>query len=274
MEILQGLFFGLISGLAEFFPVSALAHQKLYALFTGTQITPLLQLFSHGGCFVAVLVFCRKQLKHMQRELRIAGAKKHRRQRQPDMAAVSDARMLWAAAVPIVAGLLLRRIASAAFDQLWMMSLLLMGSGIMLYVIQYVPGGNKSSLSMTPLDGVLYGLCSALAVVPGLSRVGMVLFAGHMRKFDRSYMAELGILLSIPWLLGMLVLDCFALFGALSTLSLLSWIGAILSTAASFGATWASITLLRYLAVRIGFHGFAYYSWGIGLVCFILYLMI
>jgi hypothetical protein len=43
--------------------------------------------------------------------------------------------------------------------------------------------------------------------------------------------------------------------------------------AAAFLAAWLGLTLLRFMAVRVGFSGFAYYSWGFALFTLLIYLI-
>ncbi len=273
MDILNGILFGLISGFSEFLPISAVAHRKLFVLFSGMEGQGLAVLLAHAGSLLAVLIFYRRQLKHMRQEMRIAGSSRKRRLRNPDMAAVSDGRMILTACIPICLGLIASRRLDALGDSLWILAPMLAVNGILLYIPQFSESGNKTATSMRPVDGIVYGICSALSCIPCLSGTGCMLLAGHNRGNDRAYMLDLCMFFMIPWLVGSIVLDFFALFAGFS-ISLTLMIGAILGAAAAFGGAYAGIALLRYLAVRIGFHGFAYYSWGTGFVCLLLYLMI
>ena len=274
MELLHGIIYGMIAGFAEFFPASALAHEKFFVLFSGVQVNPLLRTSAVLGCLMAVLFLFHKQLRHIQREMRIASTKKHRRLRQPDMSAVADGKMIWTTVLPVLAGLLLQRYVPDLFSQLWFMALVFMLNGAMLYAMQFMSGGTRNSRSLSRMDGYLYGLCGAFAVIPGLSRVTNILFVGHLRKCDRSYITDMTVLLAIPWLIGMLIFHLIPMIAALGSLTFLSWIGAILGAAAAFAAACGAISLMRYFAVRIGFQVFAFYSWAIGFISFILYLMI
>lgn len=274
MEILEKMFYGLILGLSELLPVSSLAHRRIFTMLTGMEEGPVWLLMAHIGVLAALLVHYSRQLRHMQREMQIAGAKKHRRLRQPDMAAVSDSRIILTACVPFAAALIFGRLIPGYVRELWVMALLLLVNGLILYLPQYSPDGIRGSVSMSPADGFLFGLCGIASYVPGLSRVAAVLFAANRRSVERAYSLELALLMSIPWIAGLLVLDVIGLFSAAFSISLLNLLGAVLCGSAAFGGAYGAVALLRYLAVRIGFHGFAYYSWGVGFACFILYLMI
>ena len=274
MEILEKMLYGLLIGLSQILPVSSLAHSRIYGILSGMEEEPLWSLLAHIGILAALLVHYSKRLRHMQREMQIAGAKKHRRLRQPDMAAVSDYRVILTACIPMIAALVFGPIVTPYVDSLWAMALLLIVNGAMLYASQFLPDGNRQSLAMSPADGFLFGLSSIAAFVPGLSRIGCKLFWGQRRGVDRAYMTDLVLLMTIPWVIGLLVLDIIALFGGGITLSLVALVSALLCGGAAFGGAYGAAAFMQYLAVRIGFHAFAYYSWGAGFVCFILYLMI
>ena len=75
---LESLIYGLISGFAEFLPVSSLAHQTIYLKLIGASNHPILRFCAHLGSFGAVLMLIgmafiynldKKTLAHMNREL-------------------------------------------------------------------------------------------------------------------------------------------------------------------------------------------------------------
>ncbi|MDR0388067.1 MAG: undecaprenyl-diphosphate phosphatase [Treponema sp.] len=67
------------------------------------------------------------------------------------------------------------------------------------------------------LDALVIGLCQAVAVVPGVSRSGMTLSGALARKLDRDVAARFSFLLSIPAILGALVLQLKDLAGGAGT---------------------------------------------------------
>ena len=271
--IIQYLFYGLVLGLSQLLPVSSVAHGKLYCMFSGTKESALLSLFAHVGIFSALLVHYAPQLKRMRQEMQIANSRKHRRFRQPDVAVVADSRIMGMSWVPFAAAMVLSGIISSYFDNLLRMALMLLVNGALLYSLQFHPEGNRSSRDMSPADGLLLGLCGFAALIPGLSRMTLSLVIGQRRGAERGYLTDMALLLAIPFTIGLMVLDVVGLFGGL-TISLMGIIGMILCAGAAFGGTYGAVSLMQYLAVRIGFHGFSFYSLGAGFLCFILYLMI
>lgn len=272
MDIVSSLIFGLISGLAEFFPVSASAHQQLFVILTGKSTAPGFLLAAHAGCLAGIFVAFFRRLTHIQREIRIASGS--RSKRQPDMAAIADGRLILTALIPILLGLVFHNWVSDRISGLFLLAVMLILNGVAVYVPQFIPGANKDSRSMSRLDGLLFGAVSALSVIPGISRMNAVLCAGRLRGADTAYMTDMAVLLGIPWLLGLLILDIVAVVTAPVAVTLVSGICLVLCALAAFGGSYAAISLLRFLSVKIGFTAFALYSWGLGLACFILYLMI
>ena len=83
----------------------------------------------------------------------------------------------------------------------------------------------------------------------------------------------LALLLSIPALVLLLIFDVIGAFTAgLAGITFLVILQCILAAAAAWFGASAAIMLLRFLSVKTGFSGFAYYSWGVALFTFILFL--
>jgi hypothetical protein len=82
-------------------------------------------------------------------------------------------------------------------------------------------------------------------------------------------------LLCIPLLLLLMMFDIVGIIAAgmawLSLVSALSLPGTGLLSALS---AYFGIMLMRFLAVKVGYTAFAFYSWGMALFTFILFLMI
>ena len=72
-----------------------------------------------------------------------------------------------------------------------------------------LPGGN-----MGWVDALVIGVCQAIAVVPGVSRSGLTLSGALSRKLNRDVAARFSFLLSVPAILGALVLQFKDLAGA------------------------------------------------------------
>lgn len=269
------LFFGLISGLSEFLPVSTLAHQYLYGyLFGFSNNTPFLRLMVYFGCLVAVLVCCRKRLVHIYRELRLSSLPKRRRKRVVDMQAVLDIKLAMLGLIPMILGILLYDHSVRFFSNLPMLCLMLILSGILTYLPMYMVSGFRNSKQLTPLDGLLFGACSALAIIPGLSRIGLLLYAGRARRCSRESMMDLALLFAIPMLLCLVLYHLIlVLTGTTVAVTGVALLVGALSALAAFGGGVAAIYFIRFLTVKTDFGGFSFYCWGLAVFTFIYYLI-
>lgn len=270
---LECLIYGILSGFSEFFPVSSLAHQAVYLKLLGKENDPVLQCCAHIGALAAVLIFCLPILNRLHKERRIAALPKKRRRRQPDLAALMESRVLRMAAVSMLVLFIGYGLVADLYQRLWILAIFLGVNGIVLYVPQYLPGANKTAQSLSALDAMLIGIAGGCGMIPGISRIGAAVSTGLIRGVDRRYALELALLISVPALLALVLLTGLAAMGGGASFSGGTLLRCITVTASAFGAAYFAIFLMRFLSVRVGFGGFAYYSWGLALFTLILYLI-
>lgn len=274
-DLLHMLLYALISGFTEFLGVSAPPHQILYnQMFGLAQSDAMLTLFVRLGVLVAVLICCRARINRLLREYRLSSLSRHRRNRQPDVMAQLDIRLLKTAMIPLLISVLFYMRAGEWITKVQWLAVTLTLNGIVIFIPRLISLGNKDGRSVSRLDGVVMGLGGALAAIPGFSRIGCILSAGMVRGIDRGYALDMALLLSIPTLLGLLIFDVYAVIVAGATVGALMVLIYLLAAAIAFGSSWLGIKLMRYLSVKAGFTGFSYYCWGLALFSFILYLMI
>lgn len=272
MDWLESILFGFTCGLTEFLPVSAQAHEALLLKMFGAASTPLLRLVIHTAAILALYQNCAGHIGAMLREQRLLRIPPRRRKRRPDMAKVLDFRFLRTAAVILMLGFFAYPTLSVWRSDLHIIAPILILNGIIVYVPMHLPTGNKDARSMSQLDAVLLGLSGALAVIPGISRVGVLTATGIARGADREQSLNWALLLSIPALAVMLGMDVYTIttqgIGAYALLQ------TVLAAAAAFGGAWCAIRTMRFLAVKAGFSSFAYYCWGAALFSLIMYLTV
>ena len=272
---LESLLLGLVSGITEFMPVSSQAHELLLLrLFGVDQAHPLMLLFIHIGALTALIFSSAAQLKRMQREYRYAKLPARRRRRQPDRQIVLDMALLKGAILPMTLGMLFYQRAQNAAGKLHIAALLLFLNGLLLYIPQYLPRGNKDSRHMSKLDSLLFGIVTAVSIFPGLSRTGLTGSTAAARGADTSQAYKWALFLSIPAIIIMLCFDVFTVFmTGFDGIGFLFIVQCLLSAVAAYFGALASITFMRSLTAHSGFAGFSYYCWGASLFMFILYLI-
>ena len=271
---LQSLLYGAISGFGEFLPIDPVSHRKLLLLLMGAEKSPLLEFSVHLACLLSLLLSCWPQLSKLQRERRMAAVPARRRRRQPDLRVLKDLRFLKTALIPLLFGFVLMNWTGRVEEKLWLTAVFLVINGVLLYLPPYFPSGNKDSQTVSGLDGLFFGLGGILGVIPGISRITGLTTVGQLRGCGRSYILDMGLLLSIPALAVLCFLDIASMFATGAALSGALVLSCLLAAAAAFAASYFGIIFIRFLAVKVGFSGFAYYSWGAALFAFILYLTI
>ena len=271
----ESLIYGLVSGLTNFLPVSSQAHEALMLKLFGAAGGPLIRLVVHAAVWEALYLALRGDIEQMLHARQLAKIPPRRRTRQPDQQRLLDFRLVQTAAVPMLLAFVLMPFVNGWNTDLSKIACFLLVNGLILYIPRHLRSANKDSRSMSGLDGVLMGLCGALAVLPGISRVGAVTAAASARGADKEHALRWSFLLELAAMLVLVVLDAVELYNVgISAVDTQLVIGCVLAAATAFGGAVLGIQTMRFLAVRTGFSGFAYYSWGVALFTFILYLTV
>jgi len=270
----ESIIYGIINGLTEFLPVSSVAHRAIFLKIFGAATEGyLLRLMVHMGILAALLSACRGQINHMKKEQSLAKIPPRRRKRQPDQRVMLDLRILKTAAIPILLGFVIYYHTYTWENDLLRIALFLFLNGIVLFIPRVLPSGNKDSRSISIFDSILMGLCGALGMVAGLSRIGLTTSAMQIRGADRQHAYGWSLMLSIPVLIIIIGIDIFGLFSVgAGPVTLVILAQNVLAAIAAYFSAFGAITLMRFMAVEVGYSGFAYYSWGAALYALILFL--
>ena len=276
MNLIETLFYGFLSGLSDIVPVSAQAHRTLLITLFGEDSEPaLLRLLIHIGTVAALYFGCQNHILRIFRAYRISRIPKRRRTRPLDMSGLMDLRMLQTMLIPLIFAFIFYQKITSLVTILSVLSFVLLLNGVILYIPQYLPGSNKDSLSLSPLDSILMGLAASASLVPGISCVGAVISVAAVRGADRTFSLNIALLTNLLVNLGLAVYDVIAILGTgLAGISFGTLLGYLLAMVAAFGGTLLGITLMKKLAATRGFGIFAYYCWGAAMFLFVLFLSV
>ena len=271
MNWLQCILYGLFLGFGEFIPVPNGAQMHILQQIFGSSVNdPLRELLVHIFSLAAFFLAWRNPLDVIRRDSRMA--QRGTRIYNQIYRGSADSQFVRTAAIPMLISMIVIMFLYEG-SKIWTMIILLI-NGIILYLPERMLQGNKTAKSMSPLDGVLIGLCSALSVIPGMSRVGLGVSVGMMRGADRKHTLNWAYLLSVPALLLLIGGDLFVLIFASQTVTLSTGFGGyLLLSIFSFAGAYLSVFLVRNFIIHRGLHAFAYYSWGAAMFYFILYLL-
>ena len=275
MSLFESLIYGLVSGLAEFLPVSSQGHQAIMLrLFGQDHRDPVRDILVHIGILLALLTACRSLFVHLRRENALS-KRTRRKNRTYERKGIFDLRLIKTAAIPMLIGMLVYIAGRGLEFKPIQLALLFAVNGIILIVPEYMAHGNKDARSMTGWDGILMGLTSVFSSLPGISRVGTMSAIATARGADRQASLSWILALSMPALVMFVGFDIVNLFlQGFDPISFAIILGYIISAAAAFAGGYFGIVILRYLTVQVGYTGFAYYSWGAAMFSFVLYLIV
>jgi undecaprenyl-diphosphatase len=201
MSIATALVLGAIQGITEFLPVSSSGHLVLFQRIFGISEPALLfDTMVHGGTLIAVFAVLRRDIwEILKRPVRPLTA------------------YLIIATLPAVAvALVFKDAIEGAFASGAFLGFAFLITSVLLLAAEFLsrrPGGGdaegalKGKETMNWLDALIIGLLQGVAIIPGVSRSGSTLSGALSRKLNRDFAARFSFLLSIPAILGALVLQ-------------------------------------------------------------------
>ncbi|ANS63737.1 undecaprenyl pyrophosphate phosphatase [Streptomyces lincolnensis] len=276
MSWFESLILGLVQGLTEFLPVSSSAHLRLTAAFSGWKdpgaaFTAITQI----GTEAAVLIYFRKDIgRIISAWVRSLTNKEMRRDH--------DAQMGWlviVGSIPIgVLGVTLKDQIEGPFRDLRITATMLIVIGIVIGIADRMAardenGGRhraakerKSLEDLSVKDGLIFGLCQACALVPGVSRSGATISGGLFMGYQREAAARYSFLLAIP---AVLASGLFELKDAMES-DHVSWGPTIFATIIAFVVGYAVIAwFMKFISTK-SFMPFVWYRIALGIVIIVL----
>ena len=274
MSIVASIIYGFVSGLTEILPVSSRAHQILLRYMFGVESRNFLQEFLvHIGVLLAILIAYREYLMHIRRE-RHNTPLLYKKNRRSDSIFFYDLRLLKTAAFALCFGSTLLFIVTKIEYKLLSVAGLLILNAFILLLATHSRHGNKDARSMSALDGIIIGILGCLSIFPGISRIGIISSYTTLRGVEYKHFTNWAVFLSIPAIVLFCVFDIIGIVSVGVVVdSVAAFVGYILSGIAAFGGGYFSISILLVILNHFGFSHFAYYSIGLSLFSFILYLI-
>ena len=265
MNPVQAVILGVVQGLTEFFPVSSSGHLVIFQQLFGLREPALLfDVCVHVGTLLAVVAYFYKDIERMAlaffRFLKTlaaggakraaGGAKRAAAGGDPDLKMVA---LILVGTVPTgLLGFGFHQVADQLFASLLVVGLALLLTTGLLVATRLVKAKGRDILAFTVLGAVVVGVAQALAAIPGVSRSGATIATCLILGLNRDTAARFSFLLSIPAILGALILSLVSgsdTWGEFTAATL------ILGTLVSAGVGYAALATL----IKIVRHGRLYY---------------
>lgn len=253
MSVAKAIFLGIVQGVTEFLPISSSGHLAVFSQNEDSFGLYMIVLM-HVGTLSAILIYYRSDLASaLGGGVRLLAALGRSLVRRGEVARTLAedagsrlALLIIVGSVPTaIVGLGLRPLAETATSQLKIVGAMFIVTGVMMYYADRFSAAAKKLSNARVRDSVVVGIFQGLAVMPGLSRSGLTIFAGLMRGMERRDAARLSFLLSVPALVGAAAVEVSggAAPGAIGP--------ALIAAGAAFVSGYLSLVLLiRILASR------------------------
>ena len=196
MTLFEAIILGIIQGLAEFLPISSSGHLGLGFYFFGLEEEGLLfHIAVHVATLIPVcIVFWRDIWALIKKPFQ------------------KMTYLLIVATLPaVVVGLLFRGMVEALLASLQFLAVGFLVTGAVLLFSDRIKKTGKKSADITYIDALIIGIAQGIAIFPGISRSGSTISAALARGINREDAAKFVFLMSIPAILGGLVLEIFEL---------------------------------------------------------------
>ncbi len=263
MELINAVILAIIQGVAEFLPVSSSGHLAVAQHFLPNFNQPGMayDILLHFATLGSVVLYFRRDLIGLIKGVFTGKTdKSYELPQSPRHIAL----MVIVATIPVVvAGLLIRSFAAEAFKNLPFVASMFLVTATALFITKFSVRDGKKSIGT--MQALLIGTAQAVAILPGISRSGFTIAAAIMLLVDKKYAAKFSFFISIPAILGAVVVEGSDIFQLLS-LGTNELIVCLAGAVTAFLVGYMAIHLLLKTVVQSKFHYFAYYCFPLGVV--------
>ncbi|GAB6146264.1 undecaprenyl-diphosphate phosphatase [Desulfocicer niacini] len=273
MEIYQGIILGILQGLTEFLPVSSSGHLALGQSFFGiTEPTLFFDVSLHMGTLLAVIVVFFKDIKGMI--LALVALFKQLFSGQDTGSMIKNNEEIRFALFIIVGsiptafmGLGLKPYVDTLFSSISFVGCMLLITGTFLWMTRTVSSPGDGIMGFGVKRALLVGLCQGMAVIPGISRSGATISAALFSGIDRETAARFSFLLSIPAIVGAMILSLkdFIEYGSAINIT-----ATLCGTLIAFAVGYGALVFLLRIVKKGRLHLFAPYCWSLGTLAIII----
>ncbi len=259
---LQALVLGIIQGLTEFLPVSSSGHLVLFQQWLGEAFSfkneaLAFDLALHVGTLIPVLYFYRADVKRIATSVLTV-------KRDDDF---NMAVYVVLATIPTgLMGVLLKDHFEQIFHSVRAVCIALLFTGVLLMATKFLERDQNAARPITAWMAIAIGVAQGFAITPGISRSGTTIAVALMLGLARERAATFSFLLSIPAILGAVVLT--AKDGV--TFDTASLGPLAVGFVAAMVVGYLALAMLVALVKKGGLYRFAFYVWPVAIIGLIL----
>ena len=205
MNFIEVLFLSIIQGIGEFLPISSSTNLMLFSkLFGFYDFSFLLKISLHVGSLLALVIYCRRVFWTIILGLFTKKVK---------LSQTAFGTMIYGTIPVITLGILFHDFIKD-FNSPKLSWFILIVFGVLLWWIDTVfsQKANQHSFMSTGIRDLFIGCCQAMAIFPGVSRLGICITACRLFHMERSQAISTSLLLAIPSICGSLILELIKMY--------------------------------------------------------------
>lgn len=290
MSLLEAVIMGLIQGITEFLPVSSSGHLALFQIAFGLEETGLLfDCLLHFGTLLAVFAVYYRDIWKLICEgfaiigdffvnigvavSRLMGNKKKRYRKMVCNGYRKFAMLVIVSTIPTGAiGVAASDLIEEASKILAVPGICLIVTSALLFAADRCKEGHKTPRHVSYMNACLIGICQGFATLPGISRSGTTITACLLSGFDRKFAVKYSFIMSIPAILGSVVLQLFDLGN--EQISSTEWMYYLVGTLVAAVAGYICIKIMLYVVRQKKYTVFSIYCLIMGIISISAYFVL
>ncbi|MFQ9892987.1 MAG: undecaprenyl-diphosphate phosphatase [Emergencia sp.] len=268
MGYFEAIILGLVQGLAEFLPISSSGHLALLQDIFGVEGDKVL-LFAvllHLGTLISVFIVYWKDIWELVAELflTIKDIFTGKGLRLAERPVRKLGVMIIVATIPTaVIGLVFNDFFAGLYTSMVAVGAGFLITGVLMFLAERMSAANRGIEKMNFRNAIFIGVLQGIAIYPGISRSGSTLVGGLTSGLKREFAVKFAFLISIPSILGSVILEAPDAIKAGVDPALLGPIAAGVIVAAISGFV-AIKTMIKIVSNK-KLSYFSYYVWILGI---------
>jgi undecaprenyl-diphosphatase len=205
MSIFHAVFLGIMQGLSEFFPISSSGHLELLPRVLGwndfnsdNRLENTFDVALHVGTLAGAITFLWADVKRYGMALLKASARKAKWTQDGKIGLC----LLLSAAPAALCAIAIEPVLLGLAESLSLIAILLILFGFFMGLADWKRTQERQREDASPGHIAIFALAQAVALLPGVSRSGVILTAARILKFERTAAARLAFLMALPVIFG------------------------------------------------------------------------
>lgn len=289
MSLLEAIIMGLIQGITEFLPVSSSGHLALFQIaFDLDEVGLLFDCLLHFGTLIAVFAVYYRDIWKMICEgfgivgdffvnvgiacSRLCGHKEKKYRKVIRNGYRKFVMLVIVSTIPTgIIGVAASDLIEAASGILLVPGICLIITSILLFIADHCQEGTKTPKHVSYTNAFAIGICQGVATMPGISRSGTTITACLLSGFDRKFAVKYSFIMSIPAILGSVVLQLFDIENF--AIDATQWLYYLVGVAVAAVVGYICIKIMLYVVKEKKYTIFAVYCLLIGIISIVAYFV-